>query len=233
MYIDGFNLYHALKQKIGDPNSSWTKKYQRCDFRALGKQFIQEDEQLCKVYFFTAYAEWDIEARKRHEVYNSALRKMWVDIVLWKFTQITKKFIKDKNWLIDIKFPKWEILMGKNPVIPQELIFTTFEEKETDVNLALKIFEDAFFDNYDRAIIISGDSDIIPAIATIRRLSKKWKIKQKIFTSLLIPWTKGKMMKRACNEVLQISGENMENSLLPEQVEVSPWVIIKKPPSWN
>jgi hypothetical protein len=30
------------------------------------------------------------------------------------------------------------------------------------------------------------------------------------------------MMKRACNEVLQISGENMENSLLPEQVEVSP-----------
>jgi uncharacterized LabA/DUF88 family protein len=63
--------------------------------------------------------------------------------------------------------------MGKNPVIPQELIFTTFEEKETDVNLALKIFEDAFFDNYDRAIIISGDSDIIPVIATIRRLSKK------------------------------------------------------------
>ncbi len=42
------------------------------------------------------------------------------------------------------------------------------EEKETDVNMALAIFEDAMDNKYDVAIIISGDSDLVPPVKRIR-----------------------------------------------------------------
>lgn len=75
VYVDGFNFYHALRHKINDPRSSRTAKYKRCDLRKLAQHFLKDDEQLNRVYFFTAYVERDNEARKRHETYNQALRK--------------------------------------------------------------------------------------------------------------------------------------------------------------
>jgi hypothetical protein len=43
---------------------------------------LKEDEKLNKVYFFTAYAERDQGAKKRHEIYNHALRKTGTDVIL-------------------------------------------------------------------------------------------------------------------------------------------------------
>jgi hypothetical protein len=42
------------------------------------------------------------------------------------------------------------------------------EEKETDVHFSLTFLEDAIDDVFDRAIIISADSDHIPAIRKIK-----------------------------------------------------------------
>ena len=44
----------------------------------------------------------------------------------------------------------------------------TFEEKQTDVNIALQLLQLAILDQYDRAIILSGDTDLIPAIKAVR-----------------------------------------------------------------
>ncbi|MFL1587059.1 NYN domain-containing protein, partial [Stutzerimonas stutzeri] len=38
------------------------------------------------------------------------------------------------------------------------------EEKKTDVNIAVRLLEDAFDDLFDVAIIVSGDSDLAPPI---------------------------------------------------------------------
>ena len=46
--------------------------------------------------------------------------------------------------------------------------WTTQEEKETDVSIALALFEDAMDDAYDVAIIISGDSDLVPPVRRVR-----------------------------------------------------------------
>ena len=55
--------------------------------------------------------------------------------------------------------------------------FNTFEgkttEKQTDVNLALQLFEDAIKDNYDKAILLSRDTDFIPAIDRVKKLGKE------------------------------------------------------------
>jgi uncharacterized LabA/DUF88 family protein len=47
-------------------------------------------------------------------------------------------------------------------------MFQTFEEKQTDVNIALRLFQLAVEDQYDRAVIVSGDSDLLPAIRAVQ-----------------------------------------------------------------
>lgn len=42
------------------------------------------------------------------------------------------------------------------------------EEKVTDVTIGLFILRDAFQDQFDRALVISGDSDLTPALRMVR-----------------------------------------------------------------
>jgi hypothetical protein len=42
--------------------------------------------------------------------------------------------------------------------------WTSHEEKETDVNIAIHLIKDAFEKQFDRAIVISADSDLVPAV---------------------------------------------------------------------
>lgn len=43
----------------------------------------------------------------------------------------------------------------------------THEEKETDVNIALHMLDDAYNDKFDRALLISADSDLTPPIRMV------------------------------------------------------------------
>lgn len=47
--------------------------------------------------------------------------------------------------------------------------WTDHEEKETDVNLALYLVTEAFKNSYDRALLVTGDSDICPAVRMVKR----------------------------------------------------------------
>jgi uncharacterized LabA/DUF88 family protein len=42
------------------------------------------------------------------------------------------------------------------------------EEKQTDVNIALRLYQLAAQDFYDKAIIISGDTDLLSAVKFVR-----------------------------------------------------------------
>ena len=42
-------------------------------------------------------------------------------------------------------------------------------EKRTDVNIALKLLGDAIDDLYDKALIISADSDLLPTISAVHK----------------------------------------------------------------
>ena len=65
-------------------------------------------------------------------------------------------------------------------VSPKKFTYRTHEEKQTDVNIALAIFEGAMTDTYDKALIFSGDSDRAPAVLK----SRKYK-NMKRFVSIL------------------------------------------------
>ena len=62
--------------------------------------------------------------------------------------------------------------MGKINVMRQVnqcQFFSTYEEKRTDVNIALWMLHDAQRDLCDRLVLVSGDSDLVPAVAMTKK----------------------------------------------------------------
>jgi 6-hydroxy-3-succinoylpyridine 3-monooxygenase len=47
-------------------------------------------------------------------------------------------------------------------------LFETQEEKRTDVNIAIYMLDDAYQDKCDKFVLVSGDSDLVPAVKMIR-----------------------------------------------------------------
>ena len=50
-------------------------------------------------------------------------------------------------------------------------VFKTKEEKETDINIALGLVVDGLQDRYDKAILVSADTDLVAAVNKARELS--------------------------------------------------------------
>lgn len=139
-FIDGFNLYHSLDGS-GRHHLKWL------DLRRLCLAFAPPpQQQLGTVYYFSAYATWRPDAYARHREFVSALRVTGVEPVMGIF--------KEKDRACRACGSAW----------------IDHEEKETDVNIALHLLRDAQLDRFDRALIISGDSDLAPAVRMVRTL---------------------------------------------------------------
>ena len=139
-FVDGFNLYHAL-DGAGQDYLKWI------DLRRLCQVFAPTpDHELGSVYYFSAFATWRPEAHRRHKAFVLALAAVGVTTVMGKFKE------KDRVcW--NCRF-RWK----------------DHEEKETDVNIALHLLRDAYQDRFDRALLVSGDSDLAPAVRMVREL---------------------------------------------------------------
>jgi hypothetical protein len=147
VYVDGFNWYHAIFKHR--PEWKWlnVQKF----FEAL-----RPHENIQAIKFFTAIVDEEnlnSTARERHVTYISALRTLpKVTIILGKFQNRT-------------------VTCRAN--CKQQ--YTVPEEKKTDVNIAVAIMSDAFKNNCDTIILVSGDSDAQPPIQWVKRncVSKK------------------------------------------------------------
>jgi len=95
-----------------------------------------------------------MQKTRNHQNYLKALESENIKVVLGKFKKVTKR-----------------CLIGCNGNTSNT--FETFEEKETDVNIAIHLLEHGLTNKFDKAIIISGDSDLIPPIKRIRELFPK------------------------------------------------------------
>jgi len=67
-----------------------------------------------------------------------------------------------------LKNQSWEIKTGYMMKHDKD-----YKEKGVDVKLAVDILDFAYQDKYDTAIVISSDTDLIPAISRVRELKKK------------------------------------------------------------
>lgn len=111
---------------------------------SISESLLRDGEKLVGVKYFSAYTTWMPDRYYRHRQYTKALQAHGVELVLGQFKD---KFLKCRH-------------CGRQ--------YQTKEEKETDVNIAISLVTDAALDRYDRAILISADSDMAPAIDSVR-----------------------------------------------------------------
>ncbi len=124
--------------RLNAPHLKWV------DLRSLMNRQTSKSETVGAVYYFSAYADWLPGPRSRHERYVAALIASDVTVILGNFKK-KDRYCKHCG----------HISIGH-------------EEKETDVNIALCLLNEAYKDTYDRAYVVSRDSDLKPAISMVR-----------------------------------------------------------------
>ncbi len=144
VFIDGFNLYHGILDC--NETSTYRKVLWLDIMRFIKSYVIKPNETLNSIYYFTALPKKNTGRLERHNTYCSVLMNSGIKVIYGNY--------KTKN--IRCKICNQE--------------FSTFEEKETDVNIALAILKRAVEDGYDKAILFSGDSDLAPAIENTKEL---------------------------------------------------------------
>ncbi|AVT79714.1 NYN domain-containing protein [Rhodopseudomonas palustris] len=145
-YIDGFNLYHALA-RFEDKQVRWL------DLMALANRLIQPaSEIITGVFYFSAFADWLPEQMDRHKEYVKALEATGVDCIMGHFK-------KKHRYCANCKV-KW----------------IAHEEKETDVSIGIHLVNDAYLNQYDKAYLVTRDSDLMPAVKMVRKYFPKKEI---------------------------------------------------------
>jgi uncharacterized LabA/DUF88 family protein len=91
------------------------------------------------------------------------------------------------------------------------------EEKETDVNIALYLLRGALQDHYDRALLVSGDSDLAPAVRAVKEVApqKDIRIISPVGRDLSMELRHAAGGKKHCRRMQLI---HLQRSLLPQRV---------------
>lgn len=181
-YIDGWNLYNA-ELNLNNNRLKWL------NLRALCQHFCDENDMLNAVYYFTAYADRrnsnnpnsnNAGSNRQYSYINDFLKPFGVNTIYGYMLSSEDNKGKKKR-----------------------------QEKFTDVNLALQMFEDAMYDRFDKAILLSADSDFIPAIERIIKLKKE--------VLVLIPPELSNSKISEYAKVEYLTKEHLKTHLLPAE----------------
>ena len=196
VYIDGFNLYHSTLQHT-HPDCRWLNLFE------LSKRLINPiTEEIQNVYYFSALTTWLPERAKKHLLYIHALRTVGVIDILGKFSLRERKC----------------------PLCSSR--YLAHEEKKTDINIAVNLLCDAAADEFDTALILSGDSDLAPVTSKLRQLCPTKKI------GIIVPKGQSAMhLKQNADFFKKIQVKDLKKSLLPQQV-IYNGKTITAPPGW-
>jgi len=198
-YVDGFNLYFGLKAKHG-------RKYLWLDLQALAASLLRPGQILEKVTYFTARVRNDRESEQRQSDYLDALvhHSPLVTIMNGHFQEKHRQC--------------WQCGSA----------WTVYEEKETDVNIAVALLEDAVRDRFDTALLISADSDLCPAIRSMKRLRPEKRI-----VAAFPPRRQSGDLKRAVDGYLAIGDDKIRQAQLPSVVITPAGISLHRPKHWT
>jgi uncharacterized LabA/DUF88 family protein len=102
------------------------------------------------------------------------------------------------------------------------------EEKQTDVNMALRLLVRAIQERYDKAIIISGDTDLLPAVKIVRSVFPNKQI------GLVIPIGRASEdFKQQADFHYKMREHHLAKSVFPDPLILSDGSTLNKPPSWS
>jgi uncharacterized LabA/DUF88 family protein len=151
VYIDGFNLYNGAVKNT---------PYKWLDLAALC-QVLLPGHTIGRIRYFTAAIvgfPHDPQAPTRQEVYLRALRT------------IANLSVHKDGWFAahPVLLPQFPLAIVYKNRPPQAVQVLRMEEKRTDVDLATCLLVDCFSNDFDEAVVISNDSDLVLPIEMVR-----------------------------------------------------------------
>jgi len=204
--IDGFNVYHSIREAIKDAGGSlkWL------DHLGLCKSYLSvfgRDARIESVTYFSAYAthlqQTHPDVIVRHRTYISALRSTGVEVVMGRF-----------KW-----HPRW------CPLCKQQS--PGHEEKETDVSIAVRLMELALNDLCDTIVIVSGDTDLLPAIRAVQRNRPDKQV------WVAFPYKRFNLeLDQTADGTIKMKRAKYLKHQLPDPVVLADGTQIKKPGGW-
>lgn len=196
-YIDGYNLYYGLRDEQ-------LKRFYWLNLQKLSQQFLKPGQMLVETKYFTTIVKFPDDKRRRQQVFLEALQ------TLPNFTIYYGHFLSDGLTCRNCGYS-----------------YTTHHEKMTDVNIAVELLKDAFQDRFDRAFLISADSDLVSPIRTVQQLFPEKKV-----ISIFPPGRFSSALKTTSAGTLRIGRTELAKSVFPDEV-AKDGIVLKRPKSWR
>lgn len=197
-FVDGFNVYHSLKGKKKYHKYLWLNYY------ALAECVIPKGDNISGVLYFSAYPLYDDLKTKRHKILVSVLENTGVKVIMSNFKD-KERFCKNCR--------KW---------------YWSREEKQTDVSMGVHLYKEAHLDNYDRAMLVTNDKDLVPAIKIAKDSFPRKKI------SVLFPMgRKADELKQVCDSYIYTKTKHLKRSQFPEEVTLPNGIVLSRPTTWS
>ena len=205
--VDGFNLYHSICQAAKELNGASVKWM---DLPALFQNHLYlmgTRARIVRIIYFTAYAHHLHEKNpgkvSRHKAYTRTLTANKVEV--------RESHFKRKE--------AFDLKMGTS--------FVTYEEKETDVAIASVLIEGGVLDQFDTAVLVTGDTDLKPAVITFQRLYPQ---KRVLFA---FPFArKNRELANLAPGSFSFSAESYAANPFSPQVRLPSGKFVSKPTEW-
>ncbi|NIA15988.1 MAG: NYN domain-containing protein [Nitrospiraceae bacterium] len=209
-YIDGFNLYFGLREK------KW-QRYYWLNVQALVQRFLKPDSRLVFTKYFTARISGSRPGDPTHRAQElDAKRQRQCD------------FLDALGTLPHLRIYEGHYLSKVAKCFHCNRSWQTHEEKMTDVQIATEMLTDAFGDAFDTALLISGDSDLVPPIRAVTRLFSGKRV-----VVAFPPKRESGQLKKVADAFLNIGRGVLKHSQFPDQVVKPDGYVLNRPTKWR
>lgn len=173
------------------------------DVEKLVKSLLRPHQELVGVKYFTSRVSNDPPKERRQSKYLDALHHLGIDIIYGNYKSKTTKCNRCRH--------TW----GGN------------EEKMTDVNIAVHMIIDALHDRFDTAMLISGDSDLVPPINAVHGNFPD----KRVFVAFP-PNRHNRSVKNVAKGSIMIGEAKLRQAQLPESIVLANGYNLQKPGNW-
>lgn len=156
-----------------------------------------------KIYYFTSLTLWDPHKVARHKIFIRALESTGIEIVYGKF--------KDRD--------------RRCPHCKSE--YTSKEEKQTDVGIALKMFRLAYEKKCDHIVLLSGDSDQLPTLKEVHECFPG------LHLAVVLPiGREAKELKDESDSYVRVKEKILAKCLFDTELHLADNSVLRCPPTW-
>jgi uncharacterized LabA/DUF88 family protein len=213
VFVDGYNLYYGLLRR---------SSYKWLDLYTLFQNQVLQNAEVLEIRYYTAPVlarmSDDTESPKRQRTYLQALRKHHPQ----KVTIIEGKMIAATP------FSRLVEPLTNAPDVTKVQVYS-FEEKQSDVNMAVDMVISALTNACEQIVLCSNDSDLKTAVMRIKQYAPHIRL------GLVVPIksTDSRAISKDLNQYADwskvLSTLHLSKAQLPEKIHST---AIKKPDTW-